>query len=141
MISTVILAFLTNSILADYTHIPSPKCASHSRGYEVFKLDCPDGKEHDAGLCYKPCPDGYKGVGPVCWKGIKSHPRGVGTPMKADCPADKVYMDVLCFRDCPEHYIQTIHKPFSRGAMERVSSKGTFCTEDPEYFNCVFDEN
>lgn len=28
---------------------------------------CPNGKEYQAGLCYKPCEDGYHGVGPVCW--------------------------------------------------------------------------
>jgi hypothetical protein len=30
-------------------------------------MDCPQGLEYDAGLCYTPCEPGYIGVGPVCW--------------------------------------------------------------------------
>lgn len=29
--------------------------------------DCGNGKENDAGLCYKKCGKDYDGVGPVCW--------------------------------------------------------------------------
>lgn len=30
-------------------------------------MDCPAGKQYDAGLCYVSCKTGFYGVGPVCW--------------------------------------------------------------------------
>ncbi|WP_425420440.1 discoidin domain-containing protein [Phaeodactylibacter xiamenensis] len=41
---------------------------SYGRGVGIIPTICEDGKENNAGLCYKLCRDGFKGVGPVCWE-------------------------------------------------------------------------
>jgi hypothetical protein len=43
---------------------------SYGRGVGVVPTICEDGKENNAGLCYKLCKDGFQGVGPVCWEVI-----------------------------------------------------------------------
>ena len=69
-----------------------PKC-SEKQIVPFSDLGCLEGKEKDAGLCYKPCREGYKGVGPVCWKGLKSYGRGVGTPMTPICSGGPVFQE------------------------------------------------
>ena len=120
--------------LAQSTLDNLPKCPP-SQDREKFlmslHLECPEGKEKDAGLCYNPCPEGYKGVGPVCWKGIKSHPRGVGTLMIHKCPENTLDADGFCFKPCPDHYIATSSFNFSEKPLRR-------CVPDQHFFNCQF---
>ena len=130
IVATVILASLCLAQSA------APKCESTNRdlGFKFMNLVCPEGKQKDAGLCYNPCPEGYKGVGPVCWKGIKSHPRGVGTPMSAKCPEGAIIERGICFKQCPENFITTVVD--GHGGKKPVSSLGSFCTQDPKFFKC-----
>jgi len=86
-------------------------------------LPCRDGRERDAGLCYKKCRDGYKGVGPVCWRSCPqgyhsdgatcrkdvhivkkaSYGRGAGTPPKS-CGLGKNYDAGLCYKTCKHDF-------------------------------------
>ncbi len=43
---------------------------SYGRGVGLVPTICENGKENNAGLCYKLCKDGFQGVGPVCWEVI-----------------------------------------------------------------------
>ena len=43
------------------------KIVFYDRKVLPLRQYCKDGKENDAGLCYKSCRSGTKGIGPVCW--------------------------------------------------------------------------
>ncbi len=90
------LFYLTNSILAQDSHLPTSDFTwlnqltestepidlstapfredifcwreTYGRGVGTIPTVCPTGMENQAGLCYKLCNDGFYGVGPVCWK-------------------------------------------------------------------------
>jgi hypothetical protein len=86
-------------------------------------LPCRDGKERDAGLCYRKCREGYRGAGPVCWQqcpkgyhndgatcrrdahifGKESYGRGVGAVPK-NCPSGQHYDAGLCYPECKTGY-------------------------------------
>lgn len=66
---------------------------------------CTNGKEEDAGLCYKPCKAGYHGVGPVCWQNKASYGRGAGTiPGLHGCKKGKEKQTGLCYTPCKADY-------------------------------------
>jgi hypothetical protein len=64
---TDIGAFCTKKWLGIPIKNPKKK-KTKGRGAGKIPTGCSDGKENDAGLCYKPCERSYKGIGPVCWK-------------------------------------------------------------------------
>ena len=93
---------------------------SYGRGAGSVPKVCLNGKQNQAGLCYRHCRGGFSGVGPVCWKqcpkkyknhGLtcykspikwhfkKSYGRGVGTVPKG-CWAGKENQAGLCYRHC-----------------------------------------
>ncbi|MBX3265733.1 MAG: hypothetical protein KF831_03425 [Acidobacteria bacterium] len=62
-------------------------CAKPSYGRGAGQpMECREGLEKDAGLCYRPCSENQTGVGPVCWDKCPSH---VPVSCGAGCAADQ----------------------------------------------------
>ena len=59
-------------------------------------MDCEDGLEYDAGLCYKKCDSGFYGVGPVCWANTPASwiACGMGAAANAQACAETVFDQV-----------------------------------------------
>jgi cytolysin (calcineurin-like family phosphatase) len=88
----------------------------------TYAAGCMDGKQFDAGLCYKRCNAGYHGVGPVCWADCpagyhddgatcrqaldtivkKSHGRGAGSAL--GCGGGLELNGALCYPACKARY-------------------------------------
>jgi len=83
---------------------------SYGRGVGTIPvLECPDGKEGIAGLCYEPCKDGTKAEGTHCEDKGKGNKKdyerfGKGTAKKQVCPGNKDLENGLCYEDCRSGY-------------------------------------
>ncbi|CAF1187120.1 unnamed protein product [Rotaria sordida] len=80
--------------------------STYGRGAGVSRLQCPDDKEQDAGLCYSKCQDGLNGVGPVCWQIC---PASIPVACGLMCAVDKSTCDAYIAKATAAELNQTIY--------------------------------
>ncbi len=97
---------------------------SYGRGVGTIPTGCSNGKENQAGLCYKKCKSGKKGVGPVCWE--KSCPSNYPVNCGLSCAisSSKCFMATLDQVTSPLEVALTVGEFAVSGGAITAARKG-----------------